>query len=365
MPVTRSQSSRTRPEILAMAPTDPEATNAMPASTKVTLISENVPFPAFTGDGSESVHDFIRRIKEECTRRDATSDDARLAVIKSRISFESTSHAGKLAKSDKFLQFTKFDEFTAALLNHFAGHSKLGATHSLLKVAQSATQVMRSTDDVYQAENLASSLSSELTNQLKDSTWFEDDKMSKANFQRIMSYFLFILQLDTPTFAVASKVEFNPSDYIYDICKKMSEKLPPPPALKPVHLAQPTDSRPSYRPSAPRSQPVSDQAPARGRYSVRTPPSPRQPSRHRSQSRHSRERNSTCHRCGLRGHIASFCRVTLDKYGAPQYDPDAFCTLHKRYGHSLADCRLHKQQLSSRQSCSSGNDSRPHNLDVT
>ena len=361
MPETRSQRQRRALGILAMAPTNTNATATMAPSTKVTLISENVPFPAFTGDGSESVHDFIRRVQEECTRRDAISDDAKLAVIKSRISFEPTSHAGKLAKSDKFLQFTKFDDFTAALLNHFAGHSKLGATHSLLKVAQSATQVMRSTSDVYKAENFASSLSSELTNQLKDSPWFEDGKMTTENFKRVMSYFLFTLQLDSPTFAVASKVEFNPSDFIYDICKRMSEKLPP--TSKPVHLAQPTQPRPSYGSSP---QPISDQTPARGRFSSRQPPSARQPpTRHRSHSRHSRERNTTCHRCGLRGHIASFCRVTLDQYGSPQYDPEAFCTLHNRRGHSLADCRLHQQQLSSRPSCSSGNDSRPRKLDFT
>ena len=345
-------------------PNDPE-NRAGASSTKVTLISENVPFPAFTGDGSESVHDFVRRIQEECTRRDAISDDAKLAVIKSRISFEPTSHAGKLAKSDKFLQFTKFDDFTAALLNHFAGHSKLGSTHSLLKVAQSVTQVMRSTPDVYKAENFASSLSSELTTQLKDSLWFENGKMSTANFQRIMSYFMFILQLDSPTFAVASKVEFNPSDFIYDICKRMSEKLPP--ASKTVHLAQPTHARPSYGFSPPSPQHPPDQAPARGRFSARQSSQQRhQFARPRSQSRHSRDRNSTCHRCGLRGHIASFCRVSLDIHGVPQFDPDAFCTLHNRRGHSLADCRLHKQQQSSRQSCSpSGNDSRPHRLDCT
>ena len=327
--------------------------NDNPQAPQVTLIPDTVSFPAFTGDGSESVHDFVRRVQDECTRRSVVSEDAKLAVIKSRISFEPTSLAGRLAKSDKFLQFTKLDDFAAELKKHFSGHSKLGATHSLLKVAQSATQVIRSVPDVFTAENFASSLAAELVTQLKDTTWFEDDKMTTEKFQRIMSYFLFILQLDHPTFAVASKVEFNPPDFIYDICKKILEKSPP--ATKPVHLAQTHHQQgPSHSPSLPPQHAVS-QGHARGRSSSRQfsshQPSFRQSSsRQRSQSRYSRDRNSTCHRCGLRGHIASFCRVSLDENGCSQFDPDAFCSLHNRRGHSLADCRLYKQQVASRQS---------------
>ena len=341
-----------------------------PQPPQVTLIPDTVSFPAFTGDGSESVHDFVRRVHDECTRRSVVSEDAKLAVIKSRISFEPTSLAGRLAKSDKFLQFTNLDDFAAELKKHFSGHSKLGATHSLLKVAQSATQVTRSVPDVFKAENFASSLAAELVTQLKGTNWFEDDKMTSEKFQRIMSYFLFILQLDHPTFAVASKVEFSPSDFIYDICKKILEKSPP--ATKPVHLAQvPHQQGPSHSPSSSPPLHAVNQGHARGRSSNRQfsshQPSFRQSSsRQRSQSRYSRERNSTCHRCGLRGHIASFCRVSLDENGCSQFDPDAFCSLHNRRGHSLADCRLYKQQSVSRGSGSpSGNGSRRSQLEYT
>ena len=357
MPVTTRQKQRVL-DLLAMAPSDPE-----PNQTQVTVIADSVSFPAFTGDGSESVHDFVRRVQDECTRRNVIADDAKLAIIKSRISFEPTSLAGRLAKSDKFLQFKTFKDFTTELLSHFAGHSKLGATHSLLKVAQSTTQVIRSVPDVFTAENFASSLGAELATQLKDTDWFPAGNMSVEKFQRIMSYFLFILQLDPSTFAVASKVEFAPTDFIYDVCRKISEKAPP--ATKPVHLAQPA----SYPP-----QSADDQGHARGRSSSRQTPSHSQPrssrhpsNRHRSQSRSSRDRNSTCYRCGLRGHIASFCRVSLDENGVTQFDPDAFCTLHNRRGHSLADCRLNKQQqLASRQSySSSGNGQRHSQFDHT
>ena len=341
--------------------------------TELTLVSESVPFPPFSGDGSESVHDFIRRVQEECTRRNVTSDEAKLAVIKSRISFESNSLAGRLAKSDKFLQFKKYDEFTTELLKHFAGHSKLGATHTLLRVAQSTSQVIRSVPDVFKAENFASSLGSELATQLKDTNWFTDEQMSLANFQRIMSYFLFILQLDAPTFAVASKVELTPSDFIYDICKKIIEKGPP--ADVPVHLAQPPPPQPrSSHGSSHVPQLADGHSHTRGRSSSRHPHPQNLPRffrqsshRPRSQSRHLRDRNSSCHRCGLRGHIASFCRVSLDENGAPQFDPDAFCSLHNRRGHSLADCRLYKQQqLAPRQSYSpSGNGQRHSQFDHT
>ena len=357
MPETRQK--RRELEALTMAPTDSDL-SAIPSSTKVTLISENVTFPPFTGHGPESVHAFIRRVKEECTRRSANSDVEKLAILKARICFESSSLAGKLAKSDKFLQFDKFDDFTAALCNHFAGHSKLGATHSLLKVAQSATQIARSTSDTYKAENIASSLSSELTSQLKDSTWFTGDQMSATDFQRLMSYFLFVLQLDSPTFAVASTIELKKSDFIYDICKKISEKSPPAP--QPVHLAQSVAHGSSSQCPSPQS--VSDRSSGRSRPVARQFQSARQPqSRHRSQSRHSKDRNVTCHRCGLRGHISAFCRVTLDESGFAQYNPDAYCSLHDRRGHSLTDCRLHKQQMALRQP--SGNASRPNHRDYT
>ena len=328
--------------------------------TKVTLVSENVTIPPFTGHGPESVHAFVRRVKEECTRRSANTDAEKIATLKARICFESTSLAGKLVKSDKFLQFDTFDEFTTALCNHFAGHSKLGATHSLLKVAQSATQIVRSTSDTYKAENIASSLSSELTTQLKDSTWFTDEKMSSANFQRLMSYFLFVLQLDSPTFAVASDIELKPSDFIYDVCKKISEKSPP--ASQPIHLAQPVAQGSSSRCPSPQS--VNDRSSGRSRPAARQFQQTRQQQpRYRSQSRHSRDRNVTCHRCGLRGHISAYCRVTLDESGIAQYNPDAYCPLHDRRGHSLTDCRLHQKQMALRQP--SGNASRPNQHEFT
>ena len=366
--ITRSQQRVLLSRTMAPAGETSQAPQTSQAH-QVTLIPDTVSFPAFTGDGSESVHDFVRRVQDECTRRGVVSEDAKLAVIKSRISFEPTSLAGRLAKSDKFLQFTKLDDFAAELKKHFSGHSKLGATHSLLKVAQSATQVIRSVPDVFTAENFASSLAAELVTQLKDTTWFEDDKMTTDKFQRIMSYFLFILQLDPPTFAVASKVEFTPPDFIYDICKKILEKAPP--VTKPVHLAQtPHQQGPSHSPSYPPQHAVS-QGHARGRSPSRQSSSHQSSfrqssSRPRSLSRYSRDRNSTCHRCGLRGHIASFCRVSLDENGFSQFDPDAFCSLHNRRGHSLADCRLYKQQVASRQSGSpSGNGPRRSQAEYT
>ena len=90
MTLTRQQQRKL--DLLAMASSDnltnPSQNVPNQTQPQVTLISENVPFPAFTGDGSESVHDFVRRVQDECTRRNVTSDDARLAVLKARISFE-------------------------------------------------------------------------------------------------------------------------------------------------------------------------------------------------------------------------------------------------------------------------------------
>ena len=228
--------------------TVPTATHdTVPKAAHVHLISEDITIPPFSGSGTESVHAFLRRIDEECTRRSAHTDAEKLAILKARVCYDPSSLAGKLVKTDKFLSFTVYKDFTTALVSHFSGHSKLAATHSFLKVAQTVTHISRSTSDVYKAENVASSLSSELTDQLKSSQWIdENDNIKSSDFKRLMSYFLFIMQLDTPTFSVASDIEFSKKDFLYDVCKKISEKSPL--QTQPVSMIQP---------SAPAHDPVS------------------------------------------------------------------------------------------------------------
>ena len=73
------------------------------STPQVTLISESVSIPPFTGVGAESIHQFIRRVGEECTRRNAHADAEKLAILKSRICHDPSSLAGKLVKFDQFL----------------------------------------------------------------------------------------------------------------------------------------------------------------------------------------------------------------------------------------------------------------------
>ena len=75
------------------------------STPQVTLISESVSIPPFTGVGAESIHQFIRRVGEECTRTNAHADAEKLAILKSRICHDPSSLAGKLVKSDQFLSF--------------------------------------------------------------------------------------------------------------------------------------------------------------------------------------------------------------------------------------------------------------------
>ena len=337
-----------------MAPDPPSSTPA----THVTLVSDTVAIPPFSGNGSESVHAFVRRVNDECTRRSAAADAEKLAILKSRICYEPSSIAGKLVKSDKFLSFTTYDTFTAALITHFAGHSKLGATHSFLKVAQTLTHITRSTSDVYKAENVASSLSSEITDQLKPSQWIDDDgKITANDFQRLMSYFIFILQLDAPTFSVASDIELKKTDFLYDVCVKISEKSPP--VAQPVSIVHHPQS--TMQQSVGASNSYRGPSPSRSRSHSRSYHNNRQ--RYRSPSRNSR--NVTCHRCGLKGHTQPECRVVLNDQGQSTYDPNAFCTLHNRRGHTLTNCRLHQLRLSSGSPQRSGNASRPTSPQAT
>ena len=66
---------------------------------QVTLISDNVSIPPFSGTNSESVHAFVRRVEDECTRRSAHCDE-KLAILKSRICHDPSSLAGKLIKKE-------------------------------------------------------------------------------------------------------------------------------------------------------------------------------------------------------------------------------------------------------------------------
>ena len=323
-----------RPYYALAMPDTPAAT-----TPQVTLVNDSVTIPPFSGHGSESVHAFVRRVTDECTRRSAHTDAEKLAILKSRICHDPSSLAGKLIKSDKFLSFTEYDTFTANLISHFSGHSKLGATHSLLKVAQTLTHIARSTPDVYKAENVASSLSAELTDQLKSSKWIDNnDTIKSADFKRLMSYFLFIVQLDSPTFTVASDIEFKKEDFLYDVCKKISEKSPP--SALPVSVIQSPPSLPAQTSSS--YHPSRGHSPSRSRAYSRS----RHPhSRHRSKSRNSR--HVTCHRCGLKGHLITNCNVQLDENGHTQYNPNAYCSFHNRPGHTITECRAYRQSQSS------------------
>ena len=304
---------------------------------QVTLINDSVTIPPFSGTGSESVHTFVRRITEECTRRSARSDAEKLAILQSRICHEPSSVAGKLVKTDKFLSFTSYAEFTDALTSHFAGHSKLGATHSLLKTAQTLTHITRSTCDVYKAENVASSLSTELLQQLKSSQWIDANDNIKANdFKRLMSYFLFVAQLDSQTFNVASDIEFKKDDFLYDVCKKITEKAPP--VAQPASVTQSVPHS-SFAQNSSSSQNSRHHSPPRARSTSRG----FRTSHFRPRSK-SRNRNVACHRCGLKGHISTYCRVVLDDQGQAQFNRDAYCSFHNRAGHTLAACRAYQAQ---------------------
>ena len=295
---------------------------------QVTLISDNVSIPPFSGINSESVHAFVRRVADECTRRLAHSDAEKFAILKSRICHDLSSLTGKI-KTDKFLSFSTYDELTTALISHFSGHSKLGATHFFLKIAQTLTNIARSTHDVYKAKNIASSLSAELIDQMKSSQWIDTDgKISSTDFKRPRSYFLFLVQLDSPTFT-----KFSKEDFLYDLCKKISEKSPPVP--QPVSLAQSPLSLAKtpffqYQGSSPHSS---------------SPPSNTHFSRSDYRSLFRDSRNVTCYRCGLKGHVSAHCRLMLDERGYHKFNRDAFCSLHNRRGHSLDECRLYQQQM--------------------
>ncbi len=342
-----------------MAPTGTDSTSQASTSQanntttpQVTLISENVSIPPFTGTGTESVQAFIRRINEECTRRSSTTDEGKISVLKSRICSEPNSLAWKLVKSDKFLSLKTYDDFTNALTNHFASHSKLGVSHSFLKIAQTLSYITRSTPDVYSAENIACSLSSELIEQLQISQWTdENNNISSETLKRIIAYLIFLVQLEPNLFRIASEIKFNKGDFVYDLCRQMAEKAPPTATL--VTVTQSTSSAHPQWQSESRPQRQSESHPD----AHQTHPHHSRPSRpqsrnhshgrnyHRSNSRGSQ--NIICYRCNRPGHFASQCRTQSTEQGVAQYNPDAFCEYHNKPGHYTSECRASRRRAQS------------------
>ena len=289
-----------------------------------------------------SDHSFIQRIHEEYTRRQVHSDPEKLAILMPRISFAENSDAGRLVRTDKFQSISAYDEFTTAFLNHYSSHSRLGAVHTLLKISDQIGHFWRNSSDVYKAQNLATSMSNELINQLSTSDWIKDKSMSEKDFQRLVAYFFFLLQLDTATFLKTSDIPFHKSDYVYDVCKKITEKVSP--SYQPVRVTH-TPSQPHQPPHPPLSPQQTPTPPPQTRYQRgRSPPlqfnhhssnqnpqfnhhsSNQNPhfnrhssnqkftsspplARHRSKSR---SRNITCRRCNLTGHFAKDCQVVID-----------------------------------------------------
>ncbi len=110
---TRSHSALSSPSL----PTTLSIENT--TTPRVILIHESHQLPNFSGAGTGTVHQFIQRIEEECTRRLATSDKEKISILKSRICHEPSSVADLLVKSDRFASLTTFDDFIAHLRNNF------------------------------------------------------------------------------------------------------------------------------------------------------------------------------------------------------------------------------------------------------
>ena len=315
----------------------PLPTTTPPPSQNITFIHEPSNVPNFSGNSHESVSDFLSRIQDECVRRSATTDSEKLAILRSRISFERSSPAATLCKSDRFSSISSFSTFVTEFRRHFQGHSQSGVSHSFIKLAQNIVSHSRSYSDPYLAENTASALSAELFSQLNDSSWVSGDSISATDFQRLLAYLLFNSFLDLPTFQVSSDVAFSKGDYLYDVCRKISDKKPLSPP-QPV-LAVSTPSSPPSPPSLPRQTPFSSSRPTYPRHRSSSRDSHSRSHSHSRYRSSSRRRDAVCPRCQLSGHFLRECRVKLDPSGNHQYDPAAFCTFHQRRGHSLANCR--------------------------
>ena len=296
----------------------------------ITFIHEAQHLPPFTGDSHESVHSFLQRVDEECTRRLAHSDKERLSILKSRISYEPHSIAGMLVHSDKFTSLSSYDEFSSQFRDHFQSHSHLGASHSLHKVSKAILQHARSHSNPFRAENIASSLSSELVTQLESSDWFSGDSLPKDDLKRLLAYLLFTTFLDNANFQIASTINFKKHDYVYDVCKIISEKQPV--------TSQPVTSHPVH--ALTQNSPELSSVTHRGRSHNRS----HSPRRFHSRS-HSRSRRAFCSRCKCPGHYSDTCRVVLDSRGKRPYNSHQFCSFHNRVGHSLQDCRQYNAQL--------------------
>lgn len=342
MVITRSQSAALH--ILGIM-TDEQSnagvSNPKPLAPQVTVIHEPVHLSNFSGKGTETVHQFISRITEECTRRNATTDGERISILKNRISMEPDSHAGKLVRTGKFSKISTFQEFTTELRNHFQGHTQLGALHSLLKISRRIKEC--SYADPYDGENATTSIISELFAQLADTEWVQGEVMKTEDVKGILGYLIFSGFLDDASYQIARTLAYKRNDELYDLCRRISEKRPEGHQHAVLYTSVNSKVQPHSEDIPSSTSPSRSRPFSRGHQSNHRSSSPRT---HHGRRSKSRARNATCHRCRLPGHYSTDCRVVLDSTGKHSFNPQKYCSFHKRTGHSLEECRQYNSQSS-------------------
>ncbi|MPC37568.1 hypothetical protein E2C01_031054 [Portunus trituberculatus] len=97
-------------------------------------------------------------------------------------------------------------------------------------------------------KKLAISLSFELITQIHSSHWFTDDKISKDEVKRLFVYLLFTMSLDVPNSKVISDIEFTKTNFIYDVCKQITDRRPLTDSAHACHLSSILPSFSSFSP---------------------------------------------------------------------------------------------------------------------
>ena len=350
----------------------------MAQNQTITWVKEDVDHPKFTGKGVETLYDFFRRVDEEILRRKIVDDKEKIAVLKNRVTTDEENEVFLTLKIPVLCQEVNYDKFKKGL-SQALGHSKeKGLFHVIAKHTEEVIKshaFSRATPSLVKGYEAAR----EICENIRGSPWVDkDDKMEMKQLEHVLTAIFFSLRIDPELRDAVRVYDFDPNTNISTIItqarahkqsfRNIEEKAystytsgrymkePVRAVTQGVAQGPSRNSEHSRRPHhRGRSTSRRRQTPNRGRSGSRSV-SPSWRSRNRSFSR--RRPDITCDRCRLKGHKSVDCRVRLDENGKAYFNPNQYCTYHKRIGHNIETCYKYKQTQSGEDRRSSSNERR-------
>ena len=300
-------------------PTQPGQSGQGSSIPPITILHDDSTGPKFTGRDNDpvSVYQFLREGEDIIRKRQLTTDQDKINVLRERVSTEQCP-ARNVLFTDFFLQCKNYEDFKRCMITTFASTSKLGPISALFRLAELFRENYQE-KDIYEALMHASNTQSSILDQFENTDWLVNDTFSRKRVAVIISYIHFLTMVSPALFKKLQTSQLKPTDSLWlhaqEFFKFKGEQTATP--VRAFNMAK-TETT-SERQSRPRTR---DQS--RRKYASRSP------SRGRSQTP---GKEAYCPFCRRKGHTLGNCwTVGHNKY----------CVYHDSRTHDTKDCRGRK-----------------------